>query len=352
VERLFRKSLDGDKPSSSVVVQCLRRRVPVHFGGVSDPLQPAEEKYKLTLRVLALLKHYDYPTIISSKSHLLLGSQYLELLDDMKVAVQVTLTTSNERIAKALEPKAPSVRERLVLLSKLSDKGIWTSCRFQPLIPRVSSDDLDLIDLVADSGCRHVAIEHYKLPTYASRRRKQKMAEACSFEIEGYYRDQCPRPRGMFFEIPTKEKLRNLRPIVRRIHQRKMTYGAADNDLHHLGDDVCCCGVGCLEGFEHYYKYHNAKAVFDGKYSGKIFYSSIKQEWRPTGSVREVLNRKSRMKSSQGKGLSSVSDYVRMKWNTPFSNNSPTDMVNVLPTDEYDDEGNLVYGYQDKLKLD
>jgi len=41
-----------------------------------------------------------------------------------------------------------------------------------------------------------------------------------------------------------------------------------------------------------------------------------------------------------------------MKWNTPFSNNSPTDMVNVLPTDEYDDEGNLVYVYKDKLKLD
>ena len=44
-----------------------------------------------------------------------------------------------------------------------------------------------------------------------------------------------------------------------------MTYGAADNDLHDIGDDVCCCGVKRLKGFENLYQYNNTKAVLDAR---------------------------------------------------------------------------------------
>lgn len=351
IQSYFYKAFERETQSRNVVIQCLRRKIPIHFGGMSDPFQAAERDLKISLRTLSLLKRYDYPTIISTKSDLLLGKEYLDVLDGMKIAVQITLTTSSNDVAKRLEPNAPSVETRLEIFSKLSDMDIWTGCRLQPLIPKVNSEDFELIDKMADAGCRHVIIEHYKLPTYTNSMRRKIMAKACSFDVEDYFRERCPKPTGMFFEIPTKEKVENLKELVWRIHQKHMTYGAADNDLHDLGDDVCCCGVGSLEGFKEFYKHHNTQAVFNRKSSEKIFYSSIEPEWSPSGSIRSIVNRKSRLGSIGGNRVSSVSDFIGKKWNAPFSNNAPTDIANVLPSSEYDGCGKIIYLYQNKYSL-
>jgi len=342
IECYFKKSFEKTDQSRDVIVQCLRRRIPVHFGGMSDPFQPTERKLKITLKTLTILKKYDYPTILSTKSDLMLEKEYLEAINGMKIAIQITLTTSNNSIAKKLEPNAPSVEKRLEAFSALSDMGIWSACRLQPLIPRVNTQDLELIDRLSDAGCKHVMIEHYKLPTYCNKARRKAMSEICSFDIEKYYREKCPAPSGMFFELPPKEKIKNLRKLVRRIHEKSMTYGAADNDLHHFGDHFCCCGVGNLQGFENIFRHHNTKAVFDGGHAQRIFYSFIKSEWAPTGSIREIVNRKSRLKSTN-KQLTNLSDFVRAKWNDPFSNNAPTDMLGILPSDEFDNDGNIIY---------
>jgi len=347
----FKNAFEKENLAKNVIIECLRRKMPIHFGGMSDPFQPIEKKLKVSLKTLSLLKKYDYPTVISTKSDLLLEKKYLNVLNGMKVAVQITLTTSRDEIAKKLEPNTPSVDKRLELFSRLSDMDIWTACRLQPLIPKVNTQDFELIDKLSDAGCRHVLIEHYKLPTYANRVRRKLMSKICSFDIERYYRERCSKPSGMFFEIPLREKIENLTNLVRYIHHKRMTYGAADNDLHDLGDDMCCCGVRYLEGFQDVYKHNNTKAVFEGKSSCKIYYSFIEREWSPKGSIRCVVNRKSRLKSINGKQASSVSDFVRVKWNTPFSNNSPTDMVNVIPSGEYDEKGNLIYRYVNKFKL-
>jgi len=351
IKDFFQRAFDNRKPTNDVIVQCLRRKMPVHFGGMSDPFQPIEKILKLSLKTLSLLKKYDYPTIVSTKSDLLLKQQYLEVLEEMKIAVQITLTTSKNQTARKLEPHAPSVDRRLEVISTLSEMGIWVSCRLQPLIPKVNSQDIELIDKLSDAGCKHVAIEHYKLPTYTNSHRRQMMCKICSYDIEKYYKQRCPIPSGMFFEISSEEKINNLKNIVRGIHKKRMTYGAADNDLHHLGDDICCCGVGKLEGFRNFFKHHNAKAVFDGKNFGKIHYSSIEREWRPTGSIREILNLKSRPKSVNEKRPSSITDFVRIRWNAPFTNNSPTDMFGVFPSNERDENGNVIYRYENTVNF-
>jgi hypothetical protein len=315
--------------------------VPVHFGGMSDPLQAIETREKLGLRTLEMLRDYEYPTILSTKSDLLLRNDYINVLKRMKIAVQISLITSDEKIAKRLEPNAPSVRRRLEVIAKLSDSGIWASCRLQPLIPHVNTDDFELIDELSDAGCRHVIIEHYKFPTYACTSRKTHFRRVCSYDVLKYYREKGAHHSKVFLELPSSVKIENLSRLVPRIHARKMTYGAADNDLHHLGDDVCCCGVGKLSGFETVYKHTFTKAVFDARVSGAIEYSSIDDEWSPRGTVRRILDGECRLSSA-----SSVRDFVKMKWNMPYTRNSPTDLFGVRPSGRYDRDGNIVYECQ------
>jgi DNA repair photolyase len=352
MKKFLAKAFEKKDESNNAVIQCLRRRIPLHFGGMSDPLQPIEKELKVSLKMLALLDKYDYPTVISTKSALLIEENYLRILENMNsIAVQVTLITSDERIARKLEPRAPSVARRLEVFAKLSDLGIWTACRLQPLIPKINNEDFELIERLADVGCKHVMIEHYKIPTYSRRDRRKLMCNACSYDIEMYYRKACPRPLGMFFEIPATEKIRNLRNLVRRIHRKKMTYGAADNDLHDLGDDFCCCGISKIDGFQKVYAHQNTKAVFDGKRHGQVLYSSIEPEWYPEGSVREIVNKKSRLNYCGNKLASSMKDFVKIKWNLPYTNNSPTDMANVVPSDALDDFGNIIYKYTNRFTI-
>ena len=353
MKKFFAKAFEKNEESKNALIQCLRRRMPIHFGGMSDPLQPIEKELKVSLKMLVLLSKYDYPTIISTKSALITEKKYLKILESMNnIAVQVTVITSNEKIARKLEPRAPSVARRLEIFSNLSDLGIWTACRLQPLIPKINNEDFELIERLADVGCKHVMIEHYKMPTYSRLDRRKLMCTACSYNIEMHYRKACPRPLGMFFEIPTTEKIRHLKNLVGRIHRRKMTYGAADNDLHDLGDDVCCCGVSKIDGFQSVYTHQNTKAVVDGKRHGRILYSSIEPEWYPEGSVREIVNKKCRLNRCGNKFASSMKDFVKIKWNAPYTNNSPTDIANVVPSDDLDDFGNIIYKYTNRFTIE
>jgi len=291
IKSLLDRALSKGKKSTNVAVQMLRRRVPIHFGGLSDPFQPIEKSYSITLKTMSLLLKYDYPTIFSTKSALIIEEPYFRVLKQMRnKAVQISLITSDDKIRMKFEPKANTVSERLEIIRELASSGIWASCRIQPLIPFVNNADMELIDSLADVGCKHVIIEHYKLPSFLSKKSEERLDSLCDYKIGQYYRRRRKKNRSAFWELQPTEKADNLRELVKHIRKRKMTFGAADNDLHDLGDSCCCCGVDGLTGFANVYLHHNAKAVTYGKINKSITYSSIEHEWCSDGSVREIVN--------------------------------------------------------------
>ena len=66
LRRTFGRALIDQKPG--ILAQFLRRRVPVHFGGMSDPFQPAEQRHRVTRSALEILGRFQYPTVISTRS--------------------------------------------------------------------------------------------------------------------------------------------------------------------------------------------------------------------------------------------------------------------------------------------
>jgi DNA repair photolyase len=110
------------------------RRGTVWISSVCDPYQPLEKKYRLTRRCLEILAAAKFPVNIQTKSALILRD--LDVLEKFsEVEVGMTITTSDERIARMFEPGASPVKERIRALKKIHARGIPTFVFVGPLLP-------------------------------------------------------------------------------------------------------------------------------------------------------------------------------------------------------------------------
>jgi DNA repair photolyase len=113
----------------------LEKRVPLRIGSMSDSFMWSDVKYKVTQELLKILKFYNYPYIVFTRSDLVAHDDYMKLLDPKLAAIQFSMSSTNDEMIKKIEPGAPSAKRRLKALEKLSTNGIWTTVRINPLFP-------------------------------------------------------------------------------------------------------------------------------------------------------------------------------------------------------------------------
>jgi len=122
----------------------------VNLSGVSDPYQPAEKKFGLTRQVLEVMLKHRNPTILGTKSELILRD--LDLLSRLSettfCCVAVTITTLDEGLRRQLEPFSPPASRKVALLRKLKEAGVKTGLLATPIFPYLSDDRHSLEDLV------------------------------------------------------------------------------------------------------------------------------------------------------------------------------------------------------------
>lgn len=106
----------------------------IYIGTVTDPYQPAEEKYRLTRAVLETLLHHPNPISILTKSDLVLRD--LDLLKHFrKIDVNFTINAFDEGWKKLVEPHSPSIRQRLGAIRKLTQNNIPVFVMMGPYWP-------------------------------------------------------------------------------------------------------------------------------------------------------------------------------------------------------------------------
>jgi len=115
--------------------EILQNRVPIRIGSMSDSFMHMDRKYKVTLEFLKILKHYNYPYIIFTRSDLVAHDQYIKEMDPKLCSVQMSISSTNDEMNKLIEPGAPSAKRRLEALEKLVEEGFWTTVRINPLFP-------------------------------------------------------------------------------------------------------------------------------------------------------------------------------------------------------------------------
>lgn len=115
-------------------IKKIPERSSIMLSSVTDAYNPLERKYGLTRKILEILVDYNMDLNILTKSDLVLRD--LDILKKMKhLEVGFTITTTNEKFQKILEPGASSPQKRLAALKTLKQAGISTFAFVGPILP-------------------------------------------------------------------------------------------------------------------------------------------------------------------------------------------------------------------------
>lgn len=322
----------------SALDEMLKARIPIHFGGMSDPFMPMEREQGITLALLRVLAEHKYPTIISTKGNLVEHEEYLEVLRRGRFAVQFSFSTAHDRYAYELEPGTPSPSARLRALKTLTQNGIAAAIRIQPFLPMHLVDAVELMDAAAMAGASHVSVEHLKLPVERDWSHREKMNVAVGYDLAQFYRNRSARRVGREWILPALDRLPAI--VSLRSHSRRlgMSFGAADNDFLHWSDGAVCCSGADLLGMGSGLKFNFTTAIHRGLRKRRIEFDAIRSEWRPSRSISEFVNSHSRRKNGE-----TVESYIKDRWNGVANGPSPLSFFGVSSTGEKDSNGFEIY---------
>lgn len=127
----------------------------VTFSGVTDCYQPAERTFRLTRGCLEVALEARQPVSIITKNALVLRD--LGVLREMAarrlVQVNVSITTLDPELARAMEPRTSIPAARLRAVSELSAAGVPVRAMIAPIIPGLTDSEIPaLLKAVADAG--------------------------------------------------------------------------------------------------------------------------------------------------------------------------------------------------------
>ncbi len=139
------------------------KREVVNIGGVTDSYQPLEAHYKLMPEILKLLIKYKTPAIISTKSDLILRDY--DLIDELSrityINVAATITTTDEKIRKLIEPNGCDSMKRFAMLKEFSKTNASIGLHVMPIIPYLTDGLENLESLCINAQKSNVS---YLLP--------------------------------------------------------------------------------------------------------------------------------------------------------------------------------------------
>ncbi len=187
----------------------LKTKSHISIGTVCDAYQPAEERYEITRKCLEVLRYFQHPVSILTKSSLVLRDLNL-LLKIKAMEVGFTLATINSETKNLFEPNSSPIEERLSALQKLSQNGIYTWVFVAPILPYISDSDEEiecLIRTAEESGAQNITFDSlnpypkvwHNVMTKVRERFPEKLKN-----YEFYYRNK------ILYEKKSKDRILNI----------------------------------------------------------------------------------------------------------------------------------------------
>lgn len=200
-------------------------KIPLHWGGMSDPFQPIERKYKISLECLKIFAETQYPFVVSTKGKLLATDEYLSVLKKCNAVVQISMVCSQYDI---IERGCPTYEERLEMVRKIAPNCKRVIIRAQPYMPEALKDLCANIPRLKEAGAYGLTIEGMKFTKKV-------------WGLEKIGADYC---------YPVKVLKPHFEQIRQTCHKNGMAFYCAENRLRAMGDHMTCCGIAGLEGFK------------------------------------------------------------------------------------------------------
>jgi DNA repair photolyase len=154
----FERKIYNKKDASRVLEEELSaaklRDRPIAIGTATDPYQPAERRFFTTRSLLEVLARRPGVSLsITTKSDLVVRD--VDLLKQIQkvgsVHVNISITTVKARLARQLEPKAPTPKRRLAAVRSLAEQRIPVGVFIMPVIPLLTDDAAGLNEIAKEA---------------------------------------------------------------------------------------------------------------------------------------------------------------------------------------------------------
>jgi DNA repair photolyase len=127
-----------------------RKKGIVGTGSMSDPYNPLEAQLKLTRGALELIRRYSFGVSIATKSDLVCRDSdvLVDIAKEAPVLIKMTITTSDDALAKIIEPFVSPPSKRFEALKYLSDLGLYTGILMMPILPFIEDTEANVLGIV------------------------------------------------------------------------------------------------------------------------------------------------------------------------------------------------------------
>ena len=117
---------------------------PIVLSGNTDCYQPAEREFELTRELLKVFLEYQHPVGIITKNGLLLRDLDIieKLAEKRLISVNVTITTQDESLRRALEPRTSTIKKRWELVTALRRIDVPVHVMMSPAIPALNDHEV------------------------------------------------------------------------------------------------------------------------------------------------------------------------------------------------------------------
>ena len=137
------------------------------MSGVTDPYQPIERRLQLTRGCLAVLAEFRNPVGVITKSALVTRDLNLlaELATHRCVSVTLSVTTLEEDVRWAMEPRASTAERRFEAIARLRDRGVPAGVSIAPVVPGLTDHEIvPIIRQAAQAGAQFAHFIVLRLP--------------------------------------------------------------------------------------------------------------------------------------------------------------------------------------------
>jgi DNA repair photolyase len=139
----------------------------IAIGTNTDPYQPIERRHQIMRRILEVLDRAGHPVGIVTKSNLV--TRDIDILARMAhrklVRVGISVTSLDAKLARVMEPRAPSPPRRLAALREFAAAGIPTTVMAAPVIPAINDAEIErILDAAAACGVEAAGYVLLRLP--------------------------------------------------------------------------------------------------------------------------------------------------------------------------------------------
>ncbi len=139
----------------------------VVLSGVTDPYQPLERRLKITRGCLEVLRDFRNPAAIITKNHQVTRDIdiFTEMAAHNTIAVNLSITTLDGKVARAMEPRASQPEQRLRAVEALAKAGIPVGVMMGPIVPGLTEHEIPaILKSAADAGARSANYTMLRLP--------------------------------------------------------------------------------------------------------------------------------------------------------------------------------------------